>query len=193
VLLRTRQTDTVRRAFELYWAGDIDGVVAVYHPDVELRAPGLLDRPPQTFAGIPAVRAFLDEMVATGMNTRALDLELVEVEGRVVAAGLLSTPAGVRMHWTYEFCEDLIRRIRVRVEDGWAAMGGREFALGRVDHVPAGGVVALRLGNGESVSAPIDDELVDRATPQAPVLVYFDREGLAGWYLPEHQRGMVVR
>ena len=170
MLVHTRQTDTVRRAFEAYWAGDIDAVVALYHSDVELRAPGLMDRPPQTFAGAPAVRAYLDEMVATGMNTQTLDLELVEVEGRVVVAGLLPPPLDTRMHWTFEFAEGLIRRIRVRVEDGWAVMGGRE-----------------------SVSAPIHEELVDRATPQAPVLVYFDRDGLAGWYLPEHQRGMVLR
>ena len=179
-------------AFARYREGDVDSVVALYHPRIELRALSLMGRPPESLRGTASVRAFLRDRVAQGMNPEVEGLEVVEVDGRVLAAGRLAPPASIRMHWTFEFEDELIRRIQVREDAGWAAMGDREFVLAQVADTPARGTVPLRLGEGRSLSAPIDDDLVDLAVPQAPVLVYFDQDGLAGWYLPDHQRGMVL-
>ena len=193
MLVRTRRTDTVRRAFAHYWEGDVDAVVALYHQGIELWTPGLMGRPATSVAGVAALRAYLGGLVADGMNHGVDGLEVVEFEGRVLASGRLAAPAGNDLHWTFEFADDRIRRIRLREEIGWAALGDREFALAQVADVPTGGAVTLRLGDGRALTAPVDADLAELVAPQTPALVYFDADGLAGWYLPDHQRGVALR
>jgi len=193
VLVRARHTETVRKAFDLFEAGEVDALVTLYHPQVEIRVAGVLRPPATAYFGAESARSYLHELVAEGMNCGVEGLELVEVGERVVAAGRMAAPANVLMRWNFDFEDDLISRVEPLEEAGWAQMGARKFSIAQVAEAPVHGTVALRLGDGRSLSVPIDRDLVTRATPRSPVLVYFDGGRLVGWYLPDDQRGMVLR
>ena len=190
MLVQTDHTQTVRRAFKLFETGSVDALVELYHPQVELNVVGVLAPPAASYRGVESVRAYLQGLVDGGMNVPVEDLELVEADRSVVAAGRISAPANVLMRWTFDFDGDLISRV-TSSEERWAPLNGREFAIARVADAPAGGKVVVRLADGRSLSLPVDSVLAPFATPSAPVLVFFDGDEPAGWYLPEAQRGMV--
>lgn len=192
MLVDTRHMDTVRRAFDLFEAGDVDALVGLYHPRVKIRAAGALPSPPASLEGVERARTYLRGLVAEGMNCAVEELELMEVEGDVLVGGRMAAPANVLMRWRFDFEDDLISRVEPLVEVGWAPIGAREFKTAEVAGAPEGRTVTLRLGDGRSLSVPIDRELVDRAPPHSPVLVYFDGEVVAGWYLPADGRGMIL-
>lgn len=191
MLLRTDHTQTVRRAFELFEAGSVDALVELYHAQVELNVVGVLAPPAASYRGVERARAYLQGLVDAGMNVPVEDLELIEVDGSVVAAGRISEPANVLMRWTFEFEDDLISRITPS-EERWAPLNGREFTIARVARAPAAGRVVVLLADGRSLSLPVDSALAAFATPSSPVLVFFEQDEPAGWYLPEAQRGMVL-
>ena len=193
MLVDTRHTETVRRAFDLFEAGDVDALVALYHPQVSIRGAGVLPSRPASVQGVDNARTYLRGLVADGMNFAVEELELMEVDGDVLVGGRVAAPANALMRWRFDFEDDLIRRVQPLAEIGWAQIGGREFKTAEVAGAPQGGTVALRLGDGRSLSVPIDRELVGHATPRSPVLVYFDGEVVVGWYLPADGRGMILR
>jgi hypothetical protein len=193
VLVETRHMETVRRAFDLFEAGDVDGVVALYHPQVRMRGASALPSPPVSVQGVERARTYLRGLVADGLNPAVEELELSEVDGHVLVGGRLVAPANVLMRWRFDFEDDLISRVETLVEIGWAPIGGNRFELAEVAGTPKDGTVELQLSDGRAISAPIDRDLMDRVAPNSPVLVYFDGDELAGWYLPHNQHGMVLR
>ena len=192
MLVRTRHTEIVRWAFDLFEAGDVDALTALYHPLVELRVAGVLRPPGEVHSGIEQARAWLEKAVEDGMNVRVDDLELEEVGGRVIARGRIAGPGDISMHWHFDFADDLIVRI-TPLEAGWAVLDHRGFTLGQVARSPGSGAVTLRFRDGRSLTTPIAAELESRVAVEEPVMAYFDGDNLAGWYLPDLQRGMDLR
>ena len=192
MLVGTRRTEIVRRAFGLFEAGEIEALVALYHPRVEIRVTGALRPPADTHVGIESARAYLQAVVDDGRNCRVDDLELMELGDSVIAHGWMAAPANLSMRWQFEFDDGLIARV-VPLAGDWAVLGGRGFTLGQVAGRPAGGRVELRLSDGRSLLAPIAAGLEPWAAVHEPVLAYFDGGRLAGWYLPDHQQGMDLR
>jgi ketosteroid isomerase-like protein len=193
LLVDTRHTETVRRAFDLFEAGDVDALVGLYHPQVRLRFVGVLQAPALSVHGVESARTYLRGLVAEGVNCAVEELELTEVDGDVLVGGRATAPANALMRWRFDFEDDLIRRVEPLVELGWAPIGSRDFESGEVAGEPEGGNVLLRLGDGRFFSVPIAPELVTRVRQRSPVLVYFDGRMVAGWYLPGERRGMILR
>ena len=111
----------------------------------------------------------------------------------MIASGWMGEPANLAMRWQFDFEDHLIARV-VPLEADWAVLGGRGFTLGQVAEAPALRAASSScLSDGRSLSAPIAAELEPCAALHEPVLAYFDRGRLAGWYLPEHQQGMDLR
>jgi ketosteroid isomerase-like protein len=192
VLVRTRHTEIVRKAFGLFEAGKVDALMALYHPRAEVRVTGALQPPARTYAGIEPVRSYLREVVVNGRNCRVDDLELLEMGDTVIASGRMAEPAHLEMRWQFDFEDDLIARV-IPLEGDWAVLGGREFIPGQVGAEPLAGRVELRLGDGRSLLAPIAPVLEHCAGVHDPVLAYFDEGRLSGWYLPERRLGMDLR
>jgi len=192
MLVGTRHTKIVRRAFDLFEAGQVGNLVALYHPDVEIRVTGVLHPPAQTYAGVECVRGYLQGLVDEGKNCRVEGLELVEIGHDVLAQGWMAAPANLDMRWHFDFEGDLIARV-IPLEGDWAVLGGRGFAVGQVAAAPGSGRVELRLSDGRSLIAPIAGALEPRVAVHDPVLAYFDGHRLAGWYLPDRQLGMDLR
>jgi ketosteroid isomerase-like protein len=191
MLVSSRHAKIVRRAFDLFEAGDVEGLLALYHPDVEVGDAGSVRPPAHTYVGIERVREYLREIVAEGANVRVEDLELIEADGRVIVNGRVPA-ADIAMRWRFDFEDDLIARV-VPLEADWAVLGGRDFTLGQVVERSGSGRVELRFSDGRSLIAPIAAALEPWAAVQEPVLAYFDGDRLAGWYLPDHQLGMDLR
>jgi ketosteroid isomerase-like protein len=191
MLVSSRHAKIVRRAFDLFEAGDVEGLLALYHPDVEVGDAGSVRPPAHTYVGIERVREYLREIVAEGANVRVEDLELIEADGRVIVNGRVPA-ADIAMRWRFDFEDDLIARV-VPLEADGAVLGGRDFTLGQVVERSGSGRVELRFSDGRSLIAPIAAALEPWAAVQEPVLAYFDGDRLAGWYLPDHQLGMDLR
>ena len=192
MLVRTRRTEIVRRAFGLFEAGEIDELVALYHPRVEVRVTGVLRPPARTHVGVERARAYLQAVVDDGRNCAVDDLELMELGDSVIASGTMGEPANLSMRWEFDFEDGLITRV-VPLEADWAVLGGRGFTPGQVAEAPGSGRVELCLSDGRSLSAPIAAGMEPYAALHEPVLAYFDQGRLAGWYLPQHQQGMDLR
>jgi ketosteroid isomerase-like protein len=192
VLVRARHTEIVRRAFDLFEAGDLDALTALYHPRIELRLAGVLSPPLDILAGVDQARGWLQRTVDEGMNVHVDDLELDVVGNRVIVRGRLAPPGDIAMHWYFDFADDLIVRVTT-LEAGWAVLGDRDFTLGQVTERPEPGTVMLRLSDGRSLAAPVSAELCSRVAAHEPVMAYFDGDTLTGWYLPDLQRGMDLR
>lgn len=191
MLVQTDHTQTVRRAFELYEAGSVDALVELYHAQVELNVAGVLGQSAATYRGVESARTYLQDLVDGGMNVPVEDLELIEVDGSVLAAGRIPEPANLLMRWTFDFEGDRIHRITPS-EEHWAPLNGREFTVARALEAPAGDRVVVLLADGRSLSLPVDSALARFVTPSSPVLVFFEQGEPAGWYLPEAHRGMVL-
>lgn len=192
MLVRTRHTEIVRRAFGLFEAGDVDALTALYHPHVELRVAGALRPPGEVHSGIERARAWLEQAVEDGMNVHVDDLELEQVGDRVIVRGRIAGPEEISMHWHFDFADDLIVRI-TPLEAGWAVLDDRGFTLGRVAEAAGSGTVVLRLRDGRSLATPIAAELESRVAVEEPVMAFFDGDTLTGWYMPKLQRGMDLR
>ncbi len=191
MLVGAQHTETVRRAIDFFQEGNVDALVALYHPDVEVVEAGAVRPPAHTYVGVENARDYVQELVDKGANVRVEDVELVDLDDTVIVH--LRVPvANMAMRWRFDFEGDLIARV-VPLEAGWAALGGHPYTLAEVVEPPASGSVALRLSDGRSLAAPIAIELEPLAPVQEPVLVYFEGDELAGWYLPDHQRGMDLR
>ena len=74
MLVGTRRTEIVRRAFGLFEAGEIDALMALYHPRVELRVTGALRPPAETHVGIESARAPISRPSSTTAGTAALTI-----------------------------------------------------------------------------------------------------------------------
>jgi ketosteroid isomerase-like protein len=192
VLVRARHTEIVRRAFDLFEAGEIEALVALYHPRIEIHVTGALGPPAQAYSGLDSARGYLQSVVDQGMNCKVEDLELLEFGDRVVVRGRMVTPVDLAMRWHFDFQGDLIARV-VPLEGNWAVLDDREFTLGQVAETPRSGTVTLRLSDGRSLAAPIAADLESCARVTEPVMAYFDEGRLTGWYLPDLQRGMDLR
>ena len=192
MLVRTRHTEIVRRAFGLFEAGDVEALVALYHPRIEMHVTGSLGPPAQTYSGVDSARGYLQGVVDQGMNCRVQDLELLEFGNRVLVRGRMVTPVDLRMHWHFDFEDGLIARV-IPLEGNWAVLDDRGFTLGQVARAPVSGTVTLLLSDGRSLVAPVTAELAPRVMVHEPVMAYFDGDALAGWYLPNLQQGMDLR
>ena len=192
MLVHTRHVDTVRRAFHLFETGEVDPLVMLYHPQVEILDVGALGTPVASYVGVERARTYLRGLVEDGLNCVVDELELVEVDGNVLAAGRITEPTTTLMRWRFDFEGDLIKRVEPLDPVEWAQLDDRGFMLAQVLAEPERGTVQLRLSDGRAVAAPIAEELVACTARRSPVFAFFDGQELTGWYLPDHQRGMVL-
>jgi ketosteroid isomerase-like protein len=192
VLVRARYTETVRRAFSLFEAGEVEALLALYHPRIEMRVSGVLRPPAQVYAGLDRARDYLEGAIADGVNRRVEDLRLAEAGERVAVQGRLAAPDDAALRWHFDFEDGLIARI-ASLEADWAILGGRVFTPGHVADAPRSGSVLLDLADGRSLEAPIAGRLEAGVGPGEPVMAYFEGKRLAGWYLPGPRRGMDLR
>jgi uncharacterized protein len=84
--LRQANIDLVRRYFELWNTLDVDTVVTLLHPDVELEVPYALPGTPEGFSGKSSVAAFLQAAPERlgPLGFHALDIATLEDPNEIV-------------------------------------------------------------------------------------------------------------
>jgi uncharacterized protein len=126
--------DVVRAGFAAYNAGDVDGLLAVCAPDVELvPLPSLLTGEP--FRGHEGVREYLDA-ISDDWSQRAVELDrLIEAGDEVVLRGRFQArgrSSGVELDapaaWVVTLRDGKVVRLRAYTdpEDALQAVGLRE-------------------------------------------------------------------
>jgi ketosteroid isomerase-like protein len=104
----------VRRAFERFEVGDVDGMLAYVHPDAEF-IPIFMDS--RSHRGRPAIRRIF-EGAGARRRWRVDDLEVDVIGGRVLAGGRLhsvttvGTTEDYPIAWVVDFADGLIVRMQ---------------------------------------------------------------------------------
>ena len=118
----------VRRTFERFDAGDIEGMLEFVHPDAEF-VPVFVDK--RTHRGSESIRGVF-EGVASRRRWRVDELEVDVVGDRVIAGGRLhstttiGTAEDYPIAWVFDFADGRIVRMRsfVHRRQALAAIGG---------------------------------------------------------------------
>jgi ketosteroid isomerase-like protein len=87
----TEAVALVRRAFDLYEAGEFDALFALAHPEVEVDPVFV----PQVYRGVPAVRSLFENEGDPRRRWTATDLEFHDVQGMAVVTGRLHALASL--------------------------------------------------------------------------------------------------
>jgi ketosteroid isomerase-like protein len=209
--------DVVSRMLAALGASDVDALLEVLSPDVVLEPSSTEFTGKALHQGREGVRRAFEDM-----HAREIEIEVEPSEYRsgandqVLVVGSLT----VRRNGSEDASTRLLAAV-YRVADG-LIVSGRAFATvdaaletfeGQPRSWPslsddegvreeAGAVIGrwaddrvlIQLTGGETIEAPVPEEIAERFDVGSPVLAYFDPEGrLLGWYLVDQQLGVDMR
>jgi len=126
--------EVIRRTYEAFNRGDVEAVLANYHPDCELYDPPEMPDAPDVYTRHDGVRRWIANMRSLGGDelhyqpksfTASGERVLVEVQGKAVGQG-----SGVPVEWTAH-CVFTIRDTRI---------GTARFFLDRAQALEAAGL-----------------------------------------------------